>query len=466
MYRKMDWTTLKDEGNALLKEGDNVGAVAKYTQALELTTQANELESTQILYSNRSAAYLKCGDHANALKDAESCIDTNPSWAKAYSRKSAVLREMKNYEEASEVAQEGLKLEPTNVALNTLYKACETSIVCNKLRGMWHGRVADEVGGYMQAFDFWSDSDVRVAVLGTSVDAKYELNVFGTPFPHLDMSVPNSPGSAFVRHIYRFNNDDELELCSPYLRPPEERPTEFEGAGMVVMKRGAYEPSEKEKQERERLMAMPLDKRVENFLEQCISAVPNFDVRPKEGESEVRIGEKLTANVKFQTFYQGLVEKLGMDAEQQVKELVVGIRSLQNETKRVAELVHKFQERMRQAGLISDENDVQQQEEQPSASSATNAVVGTAPKEVLDSKEALSRFVSGADEPLAEIDPQILPPPSEEPVKPSKAVKKAVRAPAAPASSADYTPVIVGVAVVAAVALLVGALVFNGRNKD
>jgi len=319
----------------------------------------------------------------------------------------------------------------------------------------------------MQSFDFWSDSDVRVSVLGTTVDAKYELDIFGTPYPHLDMSVPNSPGAAFVRHIYKFETSDELHLCSPYLRPPEERPTEFKGPGMVIMKRGPYVLSDSEKQEREAMMALPLNDRVVSFLEQCIAAVPNFDVRPREGESEILIGEKLTANVKFQTFYQGLVEKLGTDAEQQVKELVVGIKNLQDEPQKIVDLVHKFQEKMRQAGLISDG------EEPPAAQpaksdSGANAVVGTAPPEVLASKESMSRFISGADEPLAEVDPTVLPPPKAEEPAPKPKTKKAATAsaPASAASSDDNSHLIIGLAVVTACVALGAALWLGSRERD
>jgi len=460
-----DWNKLKEEGNTLLKEGDSKGAVAKYSQAIDLCPK-EDASNQQILFSNRSAAYLKAGDVDSALRDAEECIRLGPTWAKAYSRKAAVLKEMKRYQEACEVAEEGLKHESTNVALKTIQKSCETSKVCDKLRGVWHGKVAEEVGGYMQTFDFWSDNDVRVQVLGTTVDAKYELNVFGTPYPHLDMSVPNSPGSAFVRHIYRFENDDELHLCSPYLRPPEERPTEFQGAGMVIMKRGAHELSAEEKAEREKMMALPFEDRVSTFLEECIEAVPNFDVRPMEGESDIRVGEKLTANVKFQTYYQSLIEKLGADAEQRVKELVIGVRSLNDENDKTVRLVNQFQAKMRSAGLMSD-GEEEPQAQQPTSS--TNHVVGTAPEEVLQNKEAMSRFVSGADEPLIDLPPLEIK--ETEPVKPK--AKKASATPAASSSSsssaapesssADLTPVIVAVVVVAAVATI--AAVWFGRSN-
>lgn len=449
------WEKLKNEGNNLLKDGNCQAAIEKYTEAINLCEE-KDVASLQILYSNRSAAYLKNGEYEKALNDAEKCIDIAPDWVKGYGRKAAVLKEMKNLHEAINVANEGLKLESTNVALKTIKKACETSLVSAKLNGVWHGVVSDEVGGYLQIFDFLNESDVRVTVLGTIVDAKFELNVDGMPYPHLDMSVPSSPGNAFVRHIYKFaNNDNELYLCSPYLRPPEERPTEFTGAGLVIMKRGPYVPSDEEKKEREQLMSRPLQDRVSMFLEQCIEAVPKFDVRPVEGDSDIDVGKKLTANVKFQTFYQGLIERLGADAEQHVKELVVGAKPTQQETPKISSLVKDFQTLMRQAGLFSDN------EEAEKNSISTNAVVGLPPEEALKSKESISKYISGAEEPLVE------PLPSEGlSSKPNASDFSKPSSSSDSAASADWTPVVFSLLVITGVALIAAGLFFKDRRHD
>lgn len=391
---KMEWERLKNEGNNLLKEGDFQGAIGMYSEAID-KLEAEGHESRHILFSNRSAAYLKSGDLDQALRDANECVTLSPDWAKGYSRQAAVLKEMRKFTEAVEATRAGLSIEPSNVALKTIMKACETCQVCDKLKGTWHGKVADEVGGYMQSFEFLSDTDVRVMVLGTVVDAEYDVNVQGTPYPHLDMRVPGSPGSAFVRHIYKFVGDDELHLCSPYLKPPEERPTSFQGAGMVIMKRGPYVPSEQEQREKEETMLRPLEERVVVFLQECIEAVPDFDVRPMEGENEVQIGSKLTANVKFQTFYQGLIERLGADAELKVKEYVVGNKDLNQETDpRIVELAKTFHGKMRAAGLISDTD-------------STNELVGVPPAEAMKDQESIRDYISGAQEPLADVDESI-----------------------------------------------------------
>lgn len=70
-----------------------------------------------VYYSNRSAAYLKKGEAASALGDAESCLKIDPDFIKGYSRKAAALQAMKRYKEASDALKEGLAKDPSNELL-------------------------------------------------------------------------------------------------------------------------------------------------------------------------------------------------------------------------------------------------------------------------------------------------------------------------------------------------------------
>lgn len=51
------------------------------------------------------------------LKDAEKCIELDPTFSKGYSRKGAVQFFMKEYDNAMETYQEGLKHDPNNQEL-------------------------------------------------------------------------------------------------------------------------------------------------------------------------------------------------------------------------------------------------------------------------------------------------------------------------------------------------------------
>ena len=60
-------------------------AAAAYTKAIKLD------QENAVLYSNRSAAFLKLGKVAKAIEDADECIVLKPDWEKGYFRKGQAL---------------------------------------------------------------------------------------------------------------------------------------------------------------------------------------------------------------------------------------------------------------------------------------------------------------------------------------------------------------------------------------
>jgi Ca2+-binding EF-hand superfamily protein len=98
--------------------GDEAYRAGKIDQAIESYTSAIELdESNCILYSNRSAAYLKKGQSELALGDAEKCLKLDPDFVKGYSRKAAALQSQKKYKEAADTLKAGLAKDPENELL-------------------------------------------------------------------------------------------------------------------------------------------------------------------------------------------------------------------------------------------------------------------------------------------------------------------------------------------------------------
>lgn len=85
---------MKEKGNAALTAGKFEEAIQAYTEAINLDG------SNHVLFSNRSAAFLKAGKLSSALEDAEKTISINSSWPKGYSRKGAVLFALSKFEEA------------------------------------------------------------------------------------------------------------------------------------------------------------------------------------------------------------------------------------------------------------------------------------------------------------------------------------------------------------------------------
>ena len=67
---------LKTRGNNALTTGDFAEAIKCYSEAIELDP------SNHVLFSNRSAAYLKQAKYPEALKDAEQTISLKTDWPK------------------------------------------------------------------------------------------------------------------------------------------------------------------------------------------------------------------------------------------------------------------------------------------------------------------------------------------------------------------------------------------------
>jgi tetratricopeptide (TPR) repeat protein len=340
---------LKNEGNEYLKQGNVQGAIDKYSQALQ------EKPTSYTLLSNRSVARLRIGDVQGAIQDARLCIEVASNWGKGYGRLAAALKEDINSspQEIDSIIKQGLLLDPENTQLKQLKHRIQHEHIVSLLQGKWHGRVSDEVGGYVQEFEFWSDSDVRVHVLNTSVDAKFALDVNAVPYPTLDLSVPSAPGSPIVRHIFRFNQDySKLDLCSPYMTSPDNRPTEFSGPGFVEMYRGQKQVSKDVLEKIKSLGQLSEEERMIQFLKEILEIVPKFDTRPKEYESDTIMANKMSANVRFQSIYQQLTEIYGESVENHIKELLVGIRSENNEFPQVRDLIKQVREKMMFAGLM------------------------------------------------------------------------------------------------------------------
>ncbi|XP_059657470.1 hsp70-Hsp90 organizing protein 3-like [Cornus florida] len=101
----------REKGNQCFKEQNYPEAVRHYTESLR--RNPNDPKA----YSNRAACYTKLGALPEGLKDAEKCIELDPTFAKGYTRKGAVQFFMKEYDKALETYREGLKHDPHNQEL-------------------------------------------------------------------------------------------------------------------------------------------------------------------------------------------------------------------------------------------------------------------------------------------------------------------------------------------------------------
>lgn len=73
----------KGLGNAAIVAKDYLGAVAYYTEALELSADG---PNSHIYHCNRAAAHCHLNDYIEAVEDCNASIALQPSYVKAYSR--------------------------------------------------------------------------------------------------------------------------------------------------------------------------------------------------------------------------------------------------------------------------------------------------------------------------------------------------------------------------------------------
>ncbi|XWS49792.1 hypothetical protein CRYUN_Cryun12cG0033000 [Craigia yunnanensis] len=112
----------REKGNESFKQQKYPEAVKHYTESLRRNPKDPKA------YSNRAACYTKLGALPEGLKDAEKCIELDPTFSKGYTRKGAVQFFMKEYDKALETYQEGLKHDPNNQELLDGVRRCVEQI--------------------------------------------------------------------------------------------------------------------------------------------------------------------------------------------------------------------------------------------------------------------------------------------------------------------------------------------------
>lgn len=84
---KLEIEASKEEGDKHYKLGNYQIAIENYTKSIDkINNTNNNTNILHILYSNRSACYLKLNNYNNALIDSNKCIALKPNWHKGNSR--------------------------------------------------------------------------------------------------------------------------------------------------------------------------------------------------------------------------------------------------------------------------------------------------------------------------------------------------------------------------------------------
>jgi hypothetical protein len=141
----------KARGNEAFGSGEYAQAVLLYSLALDKAdelpdsngssgTKRKQLFARDVTLSNRSAAFLKLGQHEKAAADAKKAREINPQNVKALFRHGLALHAMKNYQEAIPILAEAHKLEPKNKQVKEALQFAEVRMT-QELRKRMQGQL-------------------------------------------------------------------------------------------------------------------------------------------------------------------------------------------------------------------------------------------------------------------------------------------------------------------------------------
>eukprot|EP00913_Durusdinium_trenchii_P028590 g26813.t1 len=306
----MSAAALKEEGNSKFKQGDFAGAVKAYTESLALDPEQH------LCYSNRSAAHLKLGDAQEALADAERCLRLASDFPKGYSRQAAALQELERWDEAVAICERGIAKcakDDADSLRKTLAEVKNRQLTA-QLQGCWHGKVTEALGGYDQEMEFLDHYQVRLQVLGRSIQGRYRVDAMQNPM-HLDIQVAMEGMPSDAPPVPYITKVDEhgMHLCCPYMKM--ERPERFAGEGYCLMTKGAMAQSVEEKVDH-----LSKEEKVLLCAREVIEALPNRRLdEPNSFDTEEETRDKIMAQVKFETSIFKVQQRFG---EEMIKEVL------------------------------------------------------------------------------------------------------------------------------------------------
>ncbi|XP_011098067.1 serine/threonine-protein phosphatase 5 isoform X1 [Sesamum indicum] len=102
----------------------------KYSQAIDLYTQAIEVDNNNAVYwANRAFAHTKLEEYGSAIQDATKAIEIDPRYSKGYYRRGAAYLAMGKFKEALKDFQQVKKICPNDPDATKKLKECEKAVM-------------------------------------------------------------------------------------------------------------------------------------------------------------------------------------------------------------------------------------------------------------------------------------------------------------------------------------------------
>jgi tetratricopeptide (TPR) repeat protein len=104
----------KEDGSKAWSEGNYEKALEHFSAAINY---GGDKEFLKVIYSNRSAVYLKLKRAEESLQDANKALELDPNWPKGFTRKGDALYALKKFTESYNAYNTGLRLAPSDATL-------------------------------------------------------------------------------------------------------------------------------------------------------------------------------------------------------------------------------------------------------------------------------------------------------------------------------------------------------------
>ena len=171
----------KEAGSRSWNEGNYLEAIDHFGKAITLSSADREFQ--KLLYSNRSACYLKLKRNSEALLDANRCLEIDSSWSKGLMRKADALRSLTRYAEAAVIYESLLRATPHDSAVRTKVDEIRQLIRANESPFVTNIPVATVSG---TPYDFYD----RVSTIQSYIRLSIIIFGIGYFFPISSISAP------------------------------------------------------------------------------------------------------------------------------------------------------------------------------------------------------------------------------------------------------------------------------------
>eukprot|EP01048_Picozoa_sp_COSAG05_P015487 COSAG05_NODE_1873_length_3917_cov_3.587742_3_plen_435_part_00 len=141
----------KAKADEIKAQANAAFAAQRFTESIELYTQAIDMFATAPLYSNRAFAHIKVESLGSAIEDAEMAIRLDRKFIKGYYRKGTALAGLGKHKQAKKQFENVVKLQPKNKDARAKVKALDKT-----LKELAFAKAIESDGNPFELVDFGS----------------------------------------------------------------------------------------------------------------------------------------------------------------------------------------------------------------------------------------------------------------------------------------------------------------------